>query len=64
VNEPVRQRAFSTKEVAVILGVPYEQVRRLIVNSELAHLTIGRHFRVTEMELERFMKSAVRGTPE
>lgn len=57
VDEP-RQRAFSTKEVAKILGVPYEQARRLIVDGDLAHLTIGRHYRVTDVEIERYLNSA------
>lgn len=54
------QRAYSTKEVAKILGVPYEQARRLIVDGDLAHLTIGRHYRVPDFEIERYLHTARR----
>jgi excisionase family DNA binding protein len=59
-DDPVPQRAYSTKQVATMLGVPYEQARMLIVRGELAHFRVGRHIRVSDIEFERYLGAATR----
>jgi excisionase family DNA binding protein len=60
-DTPVTQRAYSTKQIATMLGVPYEQARMLIVRGELAHFRVGRHIRVSDSEFERYLGAATHG---
>jgi len=50
----MEQRAFSLKEVADILNVHSETVRRLIKAGKLKAAKIGKDYRISKPELERY----------
>jgi excisionase family DNA binding protein len=60
-DDPITQRAYSTRQIAAMLDVGYEQARMLIVRGELAHFRVGRHIRVADTEFERYLNTATRG---
>lgn len=55
---PPRKQAYSVPDVAVILGVNRTQVYWLIRNGQLGALKCGREFRISEYEVDRFLRSA------
>ena len=53
----MEQRAFSLKEVADILNVHSETVRRLIKAGKLKAAKIGKDYRIAKSELERYFQA-------
>ena len=53
----MEQGAFSLKEVADILNVHSETVRRLIKAGKLKAAKIGKDYRIAKPELERYFKA-------
>jgi len=53
----LEQRAFSLKEVASILGVHPETIRRAIKAGKLKAAKIGKDYRIAKTELDRFFKA-------
>jgi excisionase family DNA binding protein len=50
----LEQRAFSLKEVASILGVHPETIRRAVKAGKLKAAKIGKDYRIAKPELERY----------
>ena len=50
----MEQRAFSLKEVASILGVHPETIRRAVKAGKLKAAKIGKDYRIAKHELERY----------
>lgn len=57
--EAMRRRGFSVLEVATALGVSDEQIYTLVRRGEIGHVRIGRHIRIPDHELDRFLSKAV-----
>ncbi len=55
----MRKRGLSVLEVATALGVSDEQVYALVANGEMGHVRIGKHIRVPDFEVDRFLSTAV-----
>ncbi len=55
------ERLLTIKEVADHLRVDPKTVRRLISNRELAAYKIGREWRVSERDLNKYMRERWRG---
>jgi excisionase family DNA binding protein len=53
----MKQRAFSLKEVADILGVHPETIRRAVKAGKLKAAKIGKDYRIAKSELERFFQA-------
>ena len=53
----MEQRAFSLKEVADILGVHPETIRRAVKAGKLKAAKIGKDYRIGKIELERFFQA-------
>jgi excisionase family DNA binding protein len=53
----LEQRAFSLKEVASILGVHPETIRRAVKAGKLKAAKIGKDYRIAKPELERFFRA-------
>lgn len=53
-----QRRAWSPAEIADQLGINYKAVLELIRSGELPALQIGRNYRVPDVELERYLRSA------
>jgi excisionase family DNA binding protein len=54
----LRRRAWSPKEVAEQLGVPYETVLDLIHAEKIGTTKAGRYYLIPDFELERFLGTA------
>ena len=57
--EGMRRRGFSVLEVAAALGVSDEQIYKLVSEGGLGHIRVGKHIRVPDHELDRFLAKAV-----
>ena len=53
----MEQRAFSLKEVADILGVHPETIRRAVKAGKLKAAKIGKDYRIAKSELERYFQA-------
>jgi excisionase family DNA binding protein len=53
----LKQRAFSLKEVASILGVHPETIRRAVKAGKLKAAKIGKDYRIAKSELERYFQA-------
>ncbi len=53
----MEQRAFSLKEVASILGVHPETIRRAVKAGKLKAAKIGKDYRIAKTELDRFFQA-------
>ena len=53
----MEQKAFSLKEVASILGVHPETIRRAVKAGKLKAAKIGKDYRISKPELERYFKA-------
>ena len=53
----MEQRAFSLKEVASILGVHPETIRRAVKAGKLKAAKIGKDYRIAKSELERYFQA-------
>jgi excisionase family DNA binding protein len=53
----LEQRAFSLKEVASILGVHPETIRRAVKAGKLKAAKIGKDYRIAKSELERYFQA-------
>jgi excisionase family DNA binding protein len=53
----VSRRAYSVAEAAEMLGVTEKSIRGCIDRGELSTVEIGRHLRITEESLNRFLRS-------
>lgn len=51
----VPREAWNVRELATALGVPEKQVRALVKTGLLGHVRIGRHIRVPDSELHRYL---------
>lgn len=54
-NAELHRKAFNTRETAWMIGVSVFQVRALIASGELKHVPVGKHFRVREAEIDRYL---------
>ena len=54
----VRWKAHSQREAADIVGVPPTQIAAAIKRGDLGHVRIGRHIRIADSELRRFVGQA------
>lgn len=59
-SERTAVRAYSVAQIAEALQLPDKQVYGLIHDGELAALRIGKHYRVTGEEFERYLQSGRR----
>jgi excisionase family DNA binding protein len=57
-HQPLKRRAWTPKEVAEQLGVPYETVLDLIHANRIGATKAGRYYLVPDFELERFLDGA------
>ncbi len=53
----MEQRAFSLKEVASILGVHPETIRRAVKAGKLKAAKMGKDYRIAKSELERYFQA-------
>ena len=49
-------KVYSVKEVAKILQTSRQQVRKMILNEELAAVKVGREWRIPAERLEEFLE--------
>lgn len=56
-TDSMRRRAWTPKEVAAQLGIPYETVLDLIHQKKLGAVTAGRYYLIPDFELERYLNS-------
>jgi excisionase family DNA binding protein len=50
----VERRAYTAREVAAAIGLPYETTLQ-IIRRDMAYRRAGRHYLVTATELERYL---------
>lgn len=55
--EPRQRRAYSVEEVAEMLAVSPKTIRGCIDRRELETVEVGRHLRIPDSSLARFIKS-------
>ena len=48
--------AFSPKDVAVMLGIPFSTISQFMREGKIKTYRIGRHYRVTRQDLYRFFE--------
>jgi excisionase family DNA binding protein len=53
----MEQRAFSLKEVADILGVHPETIRRAVKAGKLKAAKIGKDYRIAKTEVDRYFQA-------
>ncbi|WP_275295187.1 excisionase family DNA-binding protein [Amycolatopsis sp. La24] len=56
-NEALSRRAWTPREVATQLGIPYETVLDLIHLGKLNALKAGRYYLIPDFELDRYLHS-------
>ncbi|WP_158634278.1 excisionase family DNA-binding protein [Amycolatopsis sp. WAC 04197] len=49
------RKAWTPREAALQLGIPYETVLRLIHDGKLAAVTAGRYYLVPDAAIDRFL---------
>lgn len=55
-TEHLPRRAWTPREVAAQLGIPYETVLDLIHTEKLGAVKAGRYYLVPDFEIERFLQ--------
>ncbi len=55
--ESLPRRAWTPKEVAAQLGIPYETVLDLIHKKKLGAVTAGRYYLIPDFEIENFLRT-------
>lgn len=56
-EERLSRRAWTPREVAAQLGIPYETVLDLIHKGSIKSLKAGRYYLVPDFELDRYLHS-------
>ncbi|MFC5098943.1 excisionase family DNA-binding protein [Amycolatopsis plumensis] len=56
-TESLPRRAWTPKEVAAQLGIPYETVLDLIHKKKLGAVTAGRYYLIPDFEIENFLRT-------
>ncbi|MGW4826256.1 excisionase family DNA-binding protein [Amycolatopsis japonica] len=56
-NEEIRRRAWTPREVSLQLGIPYETVLDLIHKESVKALKAGRYYLIPDFELDRYLHS-------
>lgn len=54
---PESVKVYSVKEVAQILQTTRQQVRKMILNEEIAAVKVGREWRIPAERLEEFLEN-------
>lgn len=52
-----KQIAFSPKDIAIMLHIPQSSVGQYIRDGEIKCFKVGRHYRVSRLELYRFIEN-------